>query len=113
MKAGKMRKRVTVQLLTKSKDEYGQVQDVWTDETEVWGELDPLVGREALAAQQVKASLSHRVRLRKPPDITITPRDRLVIKAENNRTFNIQSVVDVGEQGFELEILAEEYYDNV
>jgi SPP1 family predicted phage head-tail adaptor len=105
-----MRKRITIQLLTKVRDDFGQVLDTWTDEAEVWGSLEPLTGREQFAAQQVKASITHRVRMRALPSVKVTPRDRLTIKAEN-RTFNIQSVANVKEQGFELEIIAEEYLD--
>lgn len=109
MRAGTMRKRFTIQALPRTRDAYGQISETWSDVRTVWGSLEPLVGRELLAAQEVKAATTHRVRIRFIPDVRVTPRHRFYIASEN-RIFNITAPLKVAERNFDLEIMVEEFF---
>lgn len=65
--------------------------------------LLPLSGREYFTAQQVEARVSHRARTHWRSDVH--PKDRMRI---GERIFNIEAVLNVGEQNRELELMVVE-----
>lgn len=107
MQSGQLRKRITVQKLASAVDDYGGGSATYTDVGVFWASLEPLQGRENLQAQQITAEISHRIRMRAIPNYRLTPRDRLYLATEA-RYFNIQSVANAKERGFEYEIIAKE-----
>ena len=70
MRAGKLRKRVTIQTKTLTANDYGELAASWTTApaVTVWGEMTPLLTetREKFAAQgaQIQARVSWQCRLR-------------------------------------------------
>jgi SPP1 family predicted phage head-tail adaptor len=103
MKAGKLRHRLTLQNKTKTRDEYGAETEGWVDVATVWAAIEPLQGREYLAAQQIQADVTHRITIRYRADIR--PAMRGVLGA---RAFDITSVIDPEERHQELQLMAVE-----
>lgn len=48
----------------------GGVVRTWTTFLEVWASVEPIVGREYMAAQQTQSSVTHKVRMRYQPGVT-------------------------------------------
>lgn len=103
MRAGTLRHRVRIQQLVQTGDGMGGIMETWQDVAVVWAAVEPLQGRELFEAQQVRAELSHRVRLRYRPDIA--PKMRLIHKG---RVFHIESVINRDERNRELVLLCAE-----
>lgn len=82
--------------------------DTWTLVSTEWVDIMPLRGEEHLAAQQLKDTLSHRVRARWSSTLaTITPKHQMRM---GSRTFDIVSVMDVGERLREIELMVVERF---
>ena len=103
MRAGKLRKRVTIQTKTLTANDYGEPVESWTaaPTVTVWGELMPLLAgtREAFASQgaQFSASVSYQARLRW---IALSPAtNRLVVDEE---IYEITGVMDPDGRRHEL-----------
>ena len=105
MKAGTLRHWLTFEKppVSPTRDTTGAEVEAWEPVVSVWGSIEPLVGREYVAAQQVNAELSHRIRVRYHPDFT--PTMRILY---GTREFNIISLLNREERNVELEIYATE-----
>lgn len=85
-----MRDRVEIQSRAVNRGVYGEVSaPSWTSVATRWARVEPLSGREAWQAQQVRPDVTHKVTLRYYEGLG--PRHRL--KA-GSRVFNITSVID-------------------
>ena len=89
MRIGDLRKRVTIQQRNVTRDAYGASIETWDPLVTVWANIEALRGREYFNAAQVRAEVTHRIRIRYLPNIT--PAMRVV---EGNRTFDIQAVLE-------------------
>lgn len=100
MKAGRLRKRVTIETKTTAQDGYGEMVETWAASATVWGELTPLLAgtREAfaVASAQREARVSYQVRLRHRALSPVT--NRLVIEG---RTYEVTGVTDPDGRGAE------------
>ena len=105
MRAGTLRKRVTIQQKTITRDAYGAEVIAWATYMSGWASVEPLQGREYLEAQQVQASADVRVRMRVQPSKRPTPGMRA---AYDGRIFNIITVIDTSEAGEELQLMCQE-----
>jgi len=103
MKAGSLRHVVTIQEPVETQDEYGQTVTTWRDVQTVNASIEPLTAREFFAAQQTKADVTHKVRLRYVAGIV--PTMRLLF---GSRVFHLGSVLNREERGIELELLCKE-----
>lgn len=104
MRLGKLDKRVSFQVRVSLKDAAGQKQEGWEQIGSMrWASIEPIGGRELLAASQVQGEITHRIRCRFFDGLTAA--HRIVFKA---RVFDIQSVINPRERGVELEILCKE-----
>ncbi|MEK4798058.1 phage head closure protein [Thermoactinomyces sp. FSL K6-2592] len=106
MNAGRLKHRVTLQEEVKTPDGGGGSVVTWQDVATVWASVEPLKGRELYAAQQVRATLTHKIIIRYRPDISVNVKMRAVY---NNRIFNITSVINEQESNKTLQLLAEEF----
>lgn len=61
MDAGRLRYKIELQSAESTKDAAGQKQLFYTTYATVWAAIEPLTGREALVAQQVRASVTHKI----------------------------------------------------
>lgn len=103
MEIGKLRHRITFQEHLKTPDGYKGHTTEWTNFVMVWASIEPLTGREFFAAHQIKAEVTHRVKIRYRDDITVKMRIQFGV-----RVFDIESILDIKERHEVLEILCRE-----
>lgn len=103
MKIGDMRHRITFQDSMKTSDDYKGHSISWTNFITVWASIEPLTGREFFAAHQIKAEVTHRVKIRYRDDITVKMRIKF-----GARVLAIESILDIKERHEVLEILCRE-----
>lgn len=90
----------------------GEPAETWTRRANPeWFSIEPMTGREYVQAQQLQSAVSHKLRsvylAGCHPGMRLTAGN----DADNpTRTFNVESVVDVGEQHRELEWMAVEVF---
>lgn len=90
MKAGDLDQRVTVERFTSTQDELGQPIESWAPLFTCWAAVEPLTGREYLAAQAAVSEVTARIRMRFRP--WMTAQDRVI---HNGTIYGIESLVDV------------------
>ena len=103
MKIGKLRHRITIQQVSETQDTDGSVIEVWSAYAVVQASLEPVSGREYLAAQSTQADVTHRINLRYLAGIV--PKMRVNY---DSRIFDILSVINVGERNRELQLMCRE-----
>lgn len=103
MRLGPLRHRITLQSRPAGKDEFGQPLEGWQDIVTVWASVEPISGRELLAAQQVQGEITHRIRCRYVDGVTTAVRITF-----GTRVFDIQAPINPREVGAMLEIMAKE-----
>ena len=104
MNIGALRHQLTIKAINTTEDSYGEVtEDPTTTECTVWGSIEPLSGRELLLAQQIQATVTHRVRIRYHSGLD--PSMQIVF---GTRTFDILSIINLEERNRELEIMCRE-----
>ena len=103
MRAGPLRHRIQIQNRSLLVDEFGEESQVWATVATVWASVEPLSGRELLAAQQVQGETTHRVRMRYLAGVTSSSRVLF-----NLRPFDVRSVINKNEAGVSLELLCTE-----
>lgn len=101
---GEMRRLVEIQSRTMSRDGYGAATATWATEDTVAAKVEPLSGREAWQAQQVRPDVTHQVTIRFWEGLTPKHRFRF-----GTRVLNIASVIDLEERGrFQVCVCVEE-----
>lgn len=102
--AGKLNKRITIQVPVIVQDEDGLTQESWQDHAVVWAAVEPLRGREYFAAAAVNAENTVRFRIRYQRGIN--SKMRLVY---DGRVFNLKSPpIDPEERHVELHLMCVE-----
>lgn len=86
---GRLRERVTVQQATESRNSLGETVLSWADLTTVWGSVEGVSAREALAMGQQDITVTHRVRMRYLSPLTQKMRLRW-----RSRTLEIVSLLE-------------------
>ena len=100
MKAGQLDQRVTVERLSGGVDELGQpLPDTWAPLFTCWAAVEPLTGREYLAAGALLSEVTARIRMRYRPGITAA--DRVI---HNGKVYGVTSVADVHSSRRELQL---------
>ena len=100
MKAGKLDQRVTLERQSRVLGPLGQPVNAWAPLMTVWAAVEPLVGREYLAAQAAQSEVTARVTMRYRTGITA--QDRVI---HNGTTYGIESLVDVRSGNRELVLM--------
>jgi len=107
MRAGKLRKRVQVQALQNTVDNFGSLVEAWATAFSRWADVRPISGKEPYTNEQHLAELNTVVELRyDSQSATITPKHRIKY---GERILEIESVVNIGERNKELILLCYEY----
>lgn len=99
MQLGKLNKKFQVLKLSQVPDGGGGYEDKLVPIKTVWGNLQPIMGREFWQAQQTQAQLSHKITIRYTKDI-----DRSHILSYNDRLFDIQYITNINEENRFLEV---------
>ena len=100
MQAGRLDQRVTVERFTSTQDELGQPIEAWAPLFTCWAAVEPLTGREYLAAQAAVSEVTARIRMRFRP--WMTAEDRVI---HNGTTYGIESLIDVRSDHRELVLM--------
>jgi SPP1 family predicted phage head-tail adaptor len=100
--AGALSERVTLQTMAGGgTDAIGQpLPDAWADVCTVWAALEPLQGREYIAAAAITTEVQARLRMRYRPGITAAMR---VLHGQD--TYNITAVIHVKSARAELQLM--------
>ena len=106
VKAGTLRHRIAIeQPPSPAEDEYGHNDETrdWTVFATVWASVVPLSGREFWKAESVQSDITHTVTIRYLEGVTPQMRVR-----HNDRILNIDSVIDVEENGVQMQLMCKE-----
>lgn len=87
--AGKMDERVTIQVPSADRDQFGQATLEWASYKTVWASVEGLSSRDVLQAMQANVIASHRIRMRYLDGVT--PQCRIVWRG---RTMEIASITE-------------------
>ena len=112
LNAGSLNRRIRFQRPTTLKDMVGAPRRSWTDVTTVWGEIQPLSGREAVIASRISAEISHQITVRYQP---IFDDPQLVVQMRalyRSRIFNIHSALNEDEKRIQVTLLVSEGLDD-
>lgn len=104
MRTGNLRRTVTVQRQTSSKDAVGQLQDSWTTLVTRRASLEPLNGREYFAASGENSEVSTRIRMRYDSTVaTIKQHDRIIDASVSPQVvYDIESIINPRERNREV-----------
>ena len=104
MRAGNLNKKVEIQSLTSTQNEFGEVTNAnWTKYKNAYASVIPVSGKESFLSNTDFSKTSHKIRIRYLPNINASMRI-----VWNNRVFNFISTRNIAEMSKEIEILAEE-----
>lgn len=98
--AGRLRHQITVESAVESEDAYGDITSSWSTLYTARASVEPLVGREYYAAQQVNAENNVKFRMRYSATIATTTAKMRVLF--DGRYFDIQSVINIEERNKEM-----------
>ncbi len=102
IRAGFLRHRIEIQAESQAVDSAGEPRPGWSTEATVWASVEPLVGRELIVAQQIKAETSHKVTMRHR---SLNERNRILFKG---RVLAITSIINPEERNKLLMVYAQE-----
>lgn len=101
MKAGQLDQRVTIQRRTMVQNpNTGAMVESWAPLFTCWAAVEPLTGREFIAAQAAVSEVTARIRMRFRP--WMTAEDRVI---HNGTIYNIVSLIDVRSDHRELVLM--------
>jgi SPP1 family predicted phage head-tail adaptor len=108
MQAGRLRQQVIIENFTVTKNAFGEEIPGWATYMSTWAAVEPVRGREYMEARQVQADVDTRIRVRAQSGKTILPTMRVKF---GSRIYTIQSVINVGELGKEIQLMCKEQID--
>lgn len=106
MNPGKLRHLVSIQHHAKSRNEYGEVVESWSEFAKAWAEVKPIKSNEYFAAFKERAEVTHRVVMRYIDGIK--PSMRIEAKG---RVFEIVGIRNFFERDEYLEVMCKEVID--
>jgi len=110
MRAGKLRHYISIQRnSTGVRNVSGGVVEGWTTEFKTWAEVWDLRGREYVARQQVRAGVTHIVKMRYTTlnsSTELTPENSRI--NNNGNIYNIEHVENMDMRNIELRLMCSE-----
>ena len=104
MRAGKLRRSITIQQPTNATDAIGGLTQSWSTFASAYAEISPNNGREAIQAQQINAQQPIQIRMRYVSGVL--PKMRVLY---GSRIFEIISVANLNEKDREIELTCLEH----
>lgn len=101
MKAGQLDQRVTVERFTSTTDAWGTPIESWAPLFTCWAAVEPLAGREYIAAQAAQSEVTAKIRIRWRPDV-----DSQVRVVHRGKTYDVESVIDPRSERKDLILMA-------
>lgn len=106
MSAGKRRHLVSIERPTASAaNAYGETTDTWSEYCQAYVGIIPQSAREYVAAQGVRADMTHLLRMLYTDGVGVTNQMRVKF---NNRYLHIVSVLNPAERNVELQLVCVE-----
>lgn len=102
MRAGRLKDRVTIQNYTVTKDAIGGENKTWAAYATRNCSIEPLNGKEFFAAQGESTEVSVRIRFRREPGLLNTKRRLIDNRVSPQVIYDIQSVINPGNEHREL-----------
>lgn len=96
LSAGKLRHRVRLERLERSKDSNGDTVEEWTLVAEIWAAIEPLSAREFVASQAAQSQVSARITIRWRDDVRAAMRI-----VHGDKLYNIAGVLADKDSGRE------------
>lgn len=103
MDAGLMRHRIRIQKPSSERNELGEPINTWIDVANVRASINPLSGRDFIAAMQDQAEVTHKVTIRY--NVAVKASMRVLY---GNRVFDILHIIDTWEQHREMVLMCKE-----
>lgn len=103
MDAGLMRHKITMQKKSNERNSFGEPEDMWVDVVTVRASINPLSGRDFMAAMKEQAAVTHKVTIRYNPSVNADMRIKY-----GDRLFDILHIIDTWEQHREMVLLCKE-----
>ena len=104
---GRLNKRLTFLKLADSEDSLGQTVQILKPYRTVWGSLYPVRGTEFYEIQKIQSKVTHKCYVRYLSGI-----DTNCYICYKDKTYSIESVINVNLENKMLEILCSEYTNN-
>ena len=96
MQIGKLRHKITIEDVTETINDIGEIVEEWEEFATVWAEILPLRGREYWASKQTTSEITGKIRIRYLADITSKMRVKF-----GERIFDIEAVLNTDERKIE------------
>jgi SPP1 family predicted phage head-tail adaptor len=106
--AGTYRHRLTFQRQTTTQDAIGGASPAWESVVTVWGCVEPLSGRQVLAAKAIRHEITHQIQVRWHPALSDTMSVSAMRILFGSRILLIQFARHVDEKNTAIEIEAKE-----
>lgn len=103
--AGQMHERLRIEREETQQLPGGRRRPRWVEVATVWARVTPIAGDEAVAGEQVEASMRYRIWIRNRRDITTAM--RLVWRTAGDQVLNIRALPDTGGRAIQRQIIAE------
>ena|SRR3989338_7793813 len=103
MKAGALRHRVVVEQVSRAADAMGQGTETWTTYATLWADIQPLRGREFIAAQAANSEVTAKIITRYKSGIS--PKWRLKY---GTQLYTILEIINPGMRNRELQFMVKE-----
>lgn len=103
MDPGKLNRIITIEQKTASTDAYGGQSFSWSTFATVWAAVQPLKGRELIAAQAAQSEITSRFVIRYLSGVSA---DMRIVYG--GRYFNITAVIDIDDAHREMHLMASE-----
>ena len=108
LRAGELRRRVTLQQRSASVDAVGGQSIIWNDVATVWGSIEPSGGRELMTAQKMSIDNPATITIRWQSPFADPKAVAAMRVLYGSRIFNIHSAVNQDERNRVLVLLASE-----
>lgn len=103
VEGGRLRHRITIEQRSTSQNSFGEPLLTWTTFITRWASVEPIIGKEFFASQQVQSEVTTKIRVR---DATgVLPQMRVNY---NSRIYDIKSIMDIEERGREVLLMCQE-----
>ena len=112
VRAGALRKRLAFQTRATTQDASGQQVNTWVTAFTVWGEIEPISGRELLAAEAVQSDVTHTVLVRWRTELAVPKVVAAMRILYGTRIFNISDSMNMGERNRLLTLQVSEGLNN-
>ena len=106
--AGLITRRLTIQSKAVGPDTFGGAPATWTDVLTVWARIEPLTGRQLMAAQVISTEVTHQITLRYQSAWANPKTVASYRGVYATRVFNFHASMNKGENNETLLIMASE-----